>query len=524
MLQKSVLILILFFSIFIFAAPKVVNAFSYPLKVSSNGRYLVDQNSSPFFMVGDAAWSLIAQLNSADANTYLSNRQQHGFNTIIVELIEHRYATNPQHDIYGDPAFTGKVFVTPNETYFAYADSIINMAAQKGITILLDPLYLGYACGSDGWCQELQAATNSDVQSWATYVGNRYKNFPNIIWLIGGDTDPTAITDVKNKTDLFASTLHSVDPNHLMTAHNDNETMAVTRWPNATWLNLNDTYSYSSTLYTFSQNAYSYQKNGQPMPFFLVEATYENSLGYNSQQLRAETYWTVLGGGMGHVFGNCPIWNFGSDPTYVQCDIQTTDWKSWLDRQGSLNMQYVGQLFNSFAWQNLVPDTNHSVVTVGYGTSGGTDYAAVARASDGSSVLAYFPTARNATVDMSKLSGSVTVRWFDPSTGVYSAITGSPFANTGTRQFSVPTTKHADGSGDWVLVLSTGNVSPPPPPPPPPPPTGNGDANNDGSVNALDLQAVLKNYLGNVTTLLNQYAVDSKINALDFVVILKRLP
>ena len=116
--------------------------------------------------------------------------------------------------------------------------------------------------------------------------------------------------------------------------------------------------------------------------------------------------------------------------------------------------------FASRQWYALVPDQNHTVVTGGYGTfanSGsvtGNDYLTAARTPDGTLLIAYMPTRRTITVDMTKLSGQVTAQWFDPSTSTYAAVTGSPFANTGTRQFT-PTGNNHDGDGDWVLVLET---------------------------------------------------------------------
>ena len=64
----------------------------YP-RLSADGTYIVDQNNQPFFIVGDAAWSLIAQLNNADTVTYLSDRSSRGFNTIITNLLEHKFAS-----------------------------------------------------------------------------------------------------------------------------------------------------------------------------------------------------------------------------------------------------------------------------------------------------------------------------------------------------------------------------------------------------------------------------------------------
>jgi len=40
---------------------------SYPLKVSANNRYLVDQDNAPFLMIGDAPQTLIANLSQAEA-------------------------------------------------------------------------------------------------------------------------------------------------------------------------------------------------------------------------------------------------------------------------------------------------------------------------------------------------------------------------------------------------------------------------------------------------------------------------
>src|SRR5579859_6162310 len=77
----------------------------YPLKVSSTGRYLVDQNNQPVFWSGDAGWSAIVQGTNADIDTYMTNRQSHGVNVVIVNLIDHLFCTNAPRDLNGDPPF-----------------------------------------------------------------------------------------------------------------------------------------------------------------------------------------------------------------------------------------------------------------------------------------------------------------------------------------------------------------------------------------------------------------------------------
>lgn len=43
-------------------------------------------------------------------------------------------------------------------------------------------------------------------------------------------------------------------------------------------------------------------------------------------------------------------------------------------------------------------------------------------------VMVYLPSARPVTLAMSKLSGPVSARWFDPTSGSYMPISGSPFS------------------------------------------------------------------------------------------------
>ena len=59
----------------------------YPVKVSANNRYLVDQNNAPFLIMGDCPQSLTVNLSVAQTDSYFSNRQAHGFNTMWINLV-----------------------------------------------------------------------------------------------------------------------------------------------------------------------------------------------------------------------------------------------------------------------------------------------------------------------------------------------------------------------------------------------------------------------------------------------------
>jgi hypothetical protein len=83
------------------------------------------------------------------------------------------------------------------------------------------------------------------------------------------------------------------------------------------------------------------------------------------------------------------------------------------------------------------------------------DRAAAARAADRSFAIAYVPSVRAVTIDLSKLSGPrVQAQWCDPHNGTCAPVSGSPFAATGPLPF-LPVGPNSGAFGDWVLVLKS---------------------------------------------------------------------
>ncbi|HET6148178.1 MAG TPA: DUF4038 domain-containing protein [Polyangia bacterium] len=401
----------------------VAGPVAFPIKLSADRKYLVDQNNVPFLVTGDAPWSLIAKLNATDAATYLEDRRVRGFNLVMVNLIEHMYsATPPSTNANGVAPFSGAAFTsTPNEAYFTYADSVIALAQQKGIAVLLTPAYLGYEGTQEGWYDDMVTAGTAAMTSWGTYVGNRYKNFDNIIWLEGGDRSPPNI----GLTNAVANAIKAVDTRHLHTAHWAPETMASSL--RVTWLDFNTVYTYQP-VYLATTAATSVG-----LPFIMIESTYENEGSATTAQVRAEAYYPLLTGGVGQIFGNRPIWLFASG------------WNgaTGISSPGSVSMTQLQKLFAPRAWTTLVPA--QSAITAGAGTNGGTDYAVMAKSADGRLAIAYLPTSRAITLNLTGMRTPITARWYNPSNGAFTAI-ASPAATAGV-QLTPP------AAGDWALLL-----------------------------------------------------------------------
>src|SRR5213079_1748549 len=243
-----------------------------------------------------------------------------------------------------------------------------------------------------------------------------------------------------------------VDSRHLHTVELDYPVSSSLNDP--TWaplIQVNAAYTYAPT---YQQVLLDYSRLNF-LPTFMVEASYEFEQNFPeypdgnlSQVIRRQEYWSLLSGATGQLFGNRYTWQ-----------LTGNSWQDQLNTPGAIQMAYVTALFESRAWYDLVPDQTHIVVTAGFGTFGLNDYVTAARTPDGALAMAYVPTARTVTVDMSTMSGPVTARWYDPAAGTFTNVAGSPFANAGSRDFQTPG-NNADGPGneDWVLVLEVASA------------------------------------------------------------------
>lgn len=418
----------------------------FPLKAADNGRFLVDQQGEPFLVVGDTAWSLIAQLSAEDIDRYLDDRQRRGFNSIIVNLIEHRFASHAPRTLAGlAPFTTAGDLSTPNPAYFELAHDVVRRANDRGIVVWLFPAYLGYGGGDDGFFQEMRASDRDRLRRYGRFVGRRFKDLPNIVWAMGGDYTPKpedqwVVAEV-------AQGILEVDGTHLMTGHGAPEYSAVAAFGEPQWLTVNSVYTYESTLFGPVQKEY---QRRPCRPFVLLESTYEGEHDASPDQIRRQAYWAMLGGACGQFFGNNPIWHFDGPGLYP---VQTT-WVEALDGTGSRDMTRLRDFFSALPWQRLEPEQSHAVVTDGYGD--GTATALTACTADGRLSVTYIPStgtaSRTLRVNLQHFSRPIGARWYNPADGTWKQIPVDPLPDQGAHRFRTPG-DNGTGTSDWLLVL-----------------------------------------------------------------------
>lgn len=390
-------------------------------------------------------------MSETDAVDYLDDRTKRGFNSIIVSLIERRFADKAPATSDGiQPFLEAGDFTQPNPEYFDHAARVIAAAQERGICVWLCPAYLGWGGGEEGWFREVKAAGPEALRSYGKFVGRRFKDFPNIIWMPGGDY-------IMPPEDRWAGQelalgIRDGGARQLMTAHGG-QTTAVETFGDQGWLAIDNVYRYEPDLWTFYRQTY---RNRVVRPFVLIETAYEGEHHATPDRIRRQAWWAMLCGACGQFFGNNPIWYFdATGHGYVDRKSAPT-WRKALDLPGSRDMARLGAFFHQHPWHQLVPDLDDQLVTAG----GGTDVSKVtaARTPDGQLAVLYVPSqaqdARELTLDLSGFAGPVRGRWFNPAREAKDIPLAAVLENAKEQTVRTPG-DNGTGAGDWVLVLES---------------------------------------------------------------------
>lgn len=439
------------------ATAAAANSGALRFPIQRAGACLVDAAGAPVWLTGEAAWSLIVRLDDAGLDRYLADRRARGINALVVNLVEHKYADHPPANLAGDAPFTTPGdFSTPSEPYFAHADRVLARAAAAGIVVLLAPAYLGFKGEDEGWYVEVRRSGPDKMRAYGRFLGKRYRNQPNLIWLEGGDTPPMS---ARKEVDALVAGIREADTTHLHAAHSTRYHSALDDYDRP-WLDLNTTYS------DCEGHGRALQRDAtrrRTIPTLFIEGTYE---GENASPacILSQAYRTLLSGAAGHMFGNRPLWLF--DP----------GWPAALDSPGSRAMQHLAKLVADRNLRPLTPDftgtlvsgDNLSVARTPSGTllafvdAGPRTLTVAPSFTTTATATATAPAAPPASPPRAAAPGAAspataagtasptapsrrTARWFDPAEGT--------FRDAGTHDAIRPLKVTSPAGGPWLLIV-----------------------------------------------------------------------
>lgn len=427
------------------------------LEVSKNNRYLQHEDGTPFFWLGETGWLLPERLNRDEAAFYLRQCAGAGYNVVQIQTINGVPAMN----VYGQSSHPfGYDFSQINRSgvygYWDHMDYIIDTAASQGI-------YIGMVCI---WGGLVKAGLMNveEAKAYGTFLANRYKDRPNIIWIIGGDVQGYVETEV---WETLAKTIKGIDPNHLMTYHPRGRTISTEWFAHAPWI---DFHMFQSGHRRYGQDkgdknypipvnteedSWRYVEralatvplkpvlDGEPSYEAIPIGLHDPKEGFwQACDVRRYAYWSVFAGSCGHTYGHNSIMQFlkpGVNAAYAA----TTLWYDALKDEGFGQMKHLKQLMLDFPYFDRVPDQS---ILIG---ENGEKYNRRIATRGKDFLLVYTYRGQTIEVDLTRIEGKEKQAWwFSPRTGEYTYI-----GPADGKQFkATPEGGEKDGN-DWVLVI-----------------------------------------------------------------------
>ena len=393
---------------------------AFPIKVSDNGRYFIDQQGKPVFWLGTTQWQLFREYKIEDACTILERTADKGFAFAQVMLMGVGDGTKP--NVYGQKPWINDNPLTPNEAYFQNVDAVVQIARENNVVISMTLYHQRYR----------KYITVENGRAWAKWLAQRYKDVPNIVWSMTPEAKQEFVPVLRE----LAAGLHEGDGGyHLITFKPDPAPFSSSFIHEESWLDFDSMQTWKSVELIYPMVTHDY--NLKPVkPVLMAEGAYEQGSEYGFDVsplwIRRQAYYSYLAGAH-HTYGHNDSWRVL--PT----------WKQALDAPGAVQLRILKKVFLGLSeWWYLVPD--QSIFAEG-GQTQGQILNLAARHKDGKWVMVYLGSEASFSLNMNKIvAAKVSARWIDPKTG--NSTSAGSFSNTGTQSFSTP-----EGWEDAILIL-----------------------------------------------------------------------
>jgi len=431
-----------------------VHAQAQWLRVSPDGRKLVREDGSAFFYLGDTAWELFHRCDREEAELYLKDRAEKGFTVIQAVVLAELDGLNTPN-VYGERPLIDNDPLRPNEAYFQHVDWIIGKAAEQGLVVGVLPTW------GDKWYLQWGVGpvifdTPEKAEKYGKWLGRRFRNQSNIIWILGGDRNPDKPIHLQIIRAMARGLRKGDGGRHLMTYHPTGGKSSSEWFHNDDWLDFNlmqtGHWRRHKKVYRMIEHDYNLQPtkpclDGEPQYEDIPVQLSQLNERFTAYDVREAAWWSVLSGACGHTYGNNNIWQmWKSGRKKIPWMEARVPWPIALHHPGAAQMGYLRKVFESRPFLKLVPD--QQILTDYFGQDW--DNIRAARDREGSYLIVYLPQGQATRIRLQKLNAdTVSGYWFNPREDMSQRI--EPFPNPRTDWIVMPPT--SGPRTDWVLIL-----------------------------------------------------------------------
>jgi hypothetical protein len=465
----------------IVASLSTVDASPPALRVAPSGHYIETVEGRPFFWLGDTGWKVIQSATREDCIYYLDTRARQGYTVIQAMLLaENESVTVP--NAQGDLAFFDQDPLRPNPKFFDHAKWVVNEAAKRGLYVALVPTWGDKLTAPWGVGPRIFRNDNLPVvEAFGRYVGETFKDCPNLIWLVGGDR-PARLQGLNNDylqalakscgfppdedwTKVWTALVKGLgaglgrDP--LTIFHpQGGEFSSSQQLQGVDWLDMNGMQSghgggYDVPVWEWVARDYAMtpakptldiEPNYEDVPYNLWPTWDPGSGHFTDHDVRKQCYRSVIAGAAGVTYGQHAVWQWATKGRELLLYVQQS-WVQGLDRPAGRQMVHLRNLMERFSIAERVPAPEMIVRQPG----GDRRLQCVAsRHNKGQWALVYVPDHDlTVGVNLSQMAGPrATAGWYDTRSGYTYSI--GEYETKGDISFTTP-----NQGPDWVLVLQS---------------------------------------------------------------------
>ncbi|RPI03951.1 MAG: DUF4038 domain-containing protein [Ignavibacteriae bacterium] len=431
------------------------------LEVSPTGHTIQHSDGTPFLWIGETGWGMIQQLTREEIDLYLDNRQKLGFTVIQTVAFWYPHGggmkTGPHNaanaygfrPFYGDedsPNTSEPLIVKggspdlPND-YWDHVDYVIRAVKKRNMYLALLPCW-GRAYITLQMGNTHQEFTEEEARTYGAFLGKRYKNERNIIWVLGGDAKAQVKGYEKNfiyqewdKRSIFRAMAEGIvqgvtgqkpawNQAHpawhqvFMTYHPDGDpAVNSSMWFHSdAWLTANGVEVWREVSQVYPVMLSEYQLTKPIKPSLFLEGSYEfgsyrHECGWVTPvKVRRQIYYTFFAGGAGHTYGAGPTWAMRGTGGDYNCGYT---WKQALEFPAGVQFAVMAKAFLlNHQWPLWNPNGGVIDGSIGEGES----LKIAVTSESGKLALVYFSNNSYAKIK-NPLNKEATVHWFDPSSG-----------------------------------------------------------------------------------------------------------
>ncbi len=436
------------------------------LKVGPQGRYLVHDDNTPFFWLGDTHWTFVTEERFDESNcpeydsqfkACVDKRVEQKFNVYQCNFRDGKgYSVFGRYDEYLQETENG--YLPDIDFMKSNVDRKMQYLADQGLVIAA-----GYSWGSaivpDGQLERYLLL--------AKYLVARYGAYP-VIWTLAGEVPGYFGGEEEEKMTAYWREVALATEKYdgygaLQSVHLATDRPFPDVYQGESWYDFSMSQAGHGDMHLGASMYSEYRQRFPSMPLVESESLYEGIQSGESNGARTITpeifrriaYLCIQNGGCGYTYGACGVWELqweAAKPGTFWSFWGSMAWNDGLKLPGANQLTILRDFYESVGWYNLrpIPDLITPSMMMKNPELRADRLPSFTADDAMETIVGYFAPGRAVPVTIRTLTAaSYTARWFDPANGEYTLINENVKPQTGSWQTPQKTTMN-----DLLLVLT----------------------------------------------------------------------